>query len=70
MHGATIKKYKQLLKLFPVVLYECDIFSLLLRIKYRPKLFQHRGLIKIFRSKWEKATGEWEKISMRQAKYV
>jgi hypothetical protein len=41
----------------------------MLRIEHRPNVFEHRGLRKIFRSKWGRRKRRLEEISDRQSTY-
>jgi len=48
--------------ILPVVLYECETWSLMLREERRLKVFENRVLRKIFVPKTEEATREWRKL--------
>jgi len=48
--------------ILPVVLNECETWSLTLREEHRPKVFENRVLRKIFGAKRDKVTGEWRKL--------
>jgi hypothetical protein len=54
-----VKIYKTIF--LPVVLYECETWSLTLRKKYRLKVFENRVLRRIFGPKRDEVTGEWRK---------
>jgi len=40
-------------------MYECETWSLTLRIEHRLRLFENRMLMRIFRPKGEKGAGDW-----------
>ena len=46
----------------PVVLYECETWSLTLREERRQRVFENRVLRRIFGPKRDKVTGEWRKL--------
>jgi hypothetical protein len=46
----------------PVVLYECETWSLTLREEHRLRVFENRVLRRIFGPKRDKVTGEWIKL--------
>jgi hypothetical protein len=48
--------------ILPVVLYECETWSLTLREKHRLRVFENRVLRRIFGPKKDKATGDWRKL--------
>jgi hypothetical protein len=50
-----IRKYKNII--LPVILYGCEICSLLLREKYRLRVFENRVLRRIFGPKGDEVTG-------------
>jgi len=54
-----IKTYRTII--FPVVLYECETWSLSLREERRLRVFQN-GVLRIFRPKREEAKREWKKL--------
>ena len=45
--------------ILPVVLYECETWSLILREERRLRVFDNRLLRTIFGPKWNEVTGEW-----------
>jgi hypothetical protein len=45
--------------MLPVVLYECETWSLTLREKHRLRVFENRVLRRIFGPKRDTVTGEW-----------
>jgi hypothetical protein len=45
-----------------VVLYGCEIWSLTLREEHRLRVFENRGLRRIFRWKRDEVTGGWRKL--------
>jgi hypothetical protein len=51
-----IKIYKTVI--LPVVLYECETWSFILREEYRLRRYENRVLRKIFGPQRDKATGE------------
>jgi hypothetical protein len=48
--------------ILPVVLYECETWSLTLREEHRLRVFENRVLRKIFGPKRDEVTGEWRKL--------
>ena len=46
----------------PVVLYECETWSLTLREERRMRVFENRVLRRIFGPKSNEVTGEWRKL--------
>jgi hypothetical protein len=48
--------------ILPVVLYGCEIWSLTLREERRLRVFENRGLRRIFGCKRDELTGEWRKL--------
>ena len=46
----------------PVVLYECETWSLILREERRLRVFANRVLRRIFGPKRDEVTGEWRKL--------
>jgi hypothetical protein len=46
----------------PVVLHECETWSLTLREEHRLRVFENRVLRKIFRPKRDEVTGGWRKL--------
>ena len=46
----------------PVVLYGCETWSLTLREERRLRVFENRGLRRIFGHKRDEVTGEWRKL--------
>jgi hypothetical protein len=55
-----IRIYKT--KILPVVLYECETWSLILREEYKLRMFENRVLRRIFRPKKDKVTRGWRKL--------
>ena len=55
-----IKIYKAII--FPVVLYGCETWSLILREGHRLRVFENRVLRRIFGPKRDEVTGEWRKL--------
>jgi hypothetical protein len=58
--NVKVKIYKTII--LPVVLYECETWSLKLREEYRLRVFENRVLRKIFGHKRVEVTGEWTKL--------
>jgi hypothetical protein len=56
----TEQSYKTII--LPVVLYECETWSLTLREKHRLRVFENRVLRRIFGPKRDEVTGEWRKL--------
>jgi hypothetical protein len=48
--------------IFPVVLYGCETWSLILREELRLRVFEIRVLRRIFGPKRDEVTGEWRKL--------
>jgi hypothetical protein len=48
--------------ILPVVLYECETWSLTLKEGHRLRVFENRVLRRIFGPKRDEATGEWRKL--------
>jgi len=55
-----IKIYRTII--LPVVLYECETWSLTLREERRLRVFENRVLRRIFGLKRDEVTGEWRKL--------
>jgi hypothetical protein len=55
-----VKIYKNII--LPVVLYECEMWSLTLREGHRLRVFENRVLRRIFGPKGDEMTGEWRKL--------
>jgi len=55
-----IKIYRNII--LPVVLYECETWSLTLREEHRLKVFGNRVLRRIFGPKRDEVTGDWRKL--------
>jgi hypothetical protein len=49
-------------KILPVVLYGCETWSLTLREDRRLRVFENRGLRRVFWPKRDEVTGEWRKL--------
>jgi len=49
----------------PVVLYECETWSLMLREVSRLRVFENMVLSRIFGPKWDDVTEEWKKTTQR-----
>jgi hypothetical protein len=50
----------------PVVLYECETWSLTLREEHRLRVFEKSVLRRIFGPKRDEVTGEWRKLRSRE----
>ena len=48
--------------ILPVVLYDCETWSLALREEHRLRVFENKVLRKIFGAKIDEITGEWRKL--------
>jgi hypothetical protein len=46
----------------PVVLYECETWPLTLRVEHILRVFENKGLKKIFGPKRDEVTGDWIKL--------
>jgi len=55
-----IKIYRTII--FPVVLYECETWSLTLREERRMRVFENRVLRRVFGPKRDEVTREWRKL--------
>jgi hypothetical protein len=49
--------------ILPVVVYECETWSLILREEHRLRVFLSRMLRRIFRPKRDEVTGDWRKLN-------
>jgi hypothetical protein len=49
--------------ILPVVLNECETWSLTLREVHRLRVFENRVLRRIFGPKWDEVTGGMEKVA-------
>jgi hypothetical protein len=58
--NVKVKIYKTII--LPVVLYECETWSLTLREEHRLRVFENRVLRRIFGPKRDEVTGEWRKL--------
>jgi len=56
---SLIKIYRIII--FPVVLYGCETWSLILREESRLRVFENRVLRRIFGPNSDEVTGEWKK---------
>jgi hypothetical protein len=59
-----IRIYKTII--LPVVLYECETWSMTLREEHRPRVFENRVLRRIFGPKRDEVTGEWRKLHNKE----
>jgi hypothetical protein len=48
--------------ILPVILYECETWSLELREEHRLRVFENRGLRKVFGPQRDEVTGGWRKL--------
>jgi hypothetical protein len=55
-----VRIYKMII--LPVVLYECETWSLILMEEHRLRVFENRVLRRTFGPKWDEVTGEWRKL--------
>jgi hypothetical protein len=58
--NVNIRIYKT--RMFPVVLYGCETWSLTLREEHRLRVFENRVLRKVFGPKRDEVMGEWRKL--------
>jgi hypothetical protein len=58
--NVKVKIYKT--KLLPVILYECETWSLTLMEEHRLRVFENRVLRRIFGPKRDEVTREWRKF--------
>jgi hypothetical protein len=61
--NVNIRIYKT--KILPVVLYECETWSLTLKEEHRLRVFENRALRLIFGQKRNEVTGEWRNCITR-----
>jgi hypothetical protein len=54
----------------PVVSYECETWSLILRVERRLRLFVIKVLRRIFGSKRDEVIGEWRKLHNEELNYL
>jgi hypothetical protein len=59
-----IKIYRNII--WPVALYGCETWSLLLREELRLRVFKNKVLMRVFGPKKDKATGVWRKLHKNQ----
>jgi hypothetical protein len=59
-----IRIYKTII--LPVVLYECETWSLTLREEHRLKVFENRLLRRIFGPVRDEVMGEWRKLHNKE----
>jgi hypothetical protein len=52
--------------ILPVVLYECETWSLTLREEHRLRVFENRVLRRIFGPKRDEVTREWRKLNIEE----
>jgi hypothetical protein len=52
--------------ILPVVLYDCETWSLTLREEHRLRVFENRALRGIFGPKRDEVTGEWRKLHNKE----
>jgi hypothetical protein len=52
--------------IFPVVLYGCETWSLILREEHKLKVFENRLLRSIFELKRDEVTGGWRKLHNKE----
>ena len=57
--GLKIRIYRTII--LPVVLYECETWSLTLREERRLRVFENR-VLRVFGPKRDEVTGEWRKL--------
>jgi hypothetical protein len=60
--GSDVHCSKYSTIIFPVVLYECDTWSLKLREERRLRVFENGVLRRVFGPKRDEVTGEWRKL--------
>ena len=58
--SVKIKMYRTII--LPAVLYGCEIWSLTLRKKCRPRVFENRVLRRAFGPQRDEVTGEWRRL--------
>jgi hypothetical protein len=52
--------------IFPVVVYGCETWSLILRDECRLKVFENKVLRRIFGPKGDEVTGEWRRLHNKE----
>jgi hypothetical protein len=65
--NVQIKIYKTIV--LPVVLYECETWSLILREEHRLRVFENRVIRRIVGPKRDELTGEWRKLHSEELQY-
>jgi hypothetical protein len=58
-----MKTYRTIL--LPVIFYGCETWSLILREKWRLRVFENRVLSRLFGPKREEVIGVWRKLHKR-----
>ena len=58
--NVKIKIYRTII--LPVVLYECETWSLTLREEKKPRLFENMVFRRIFGPRRDEVTGEWRRL--------
>ena len=59
-----LKRHRTII--LPVVLYECETWSLLLREERGLRVFANRVLRRIFGPRWDGVTGKWRKLHIEE----
>jgi hypothetical protein len=62
--NSKIKIYRTII--LPVLLYECETWSLTLRKERKLRVFENRVLRRIFGHKRDEVTGEWRKLNKEE----
>jgi hypothetical protein len=63
-----VKIYKTII--LPVVLYECETWSVAVREEHRLRVFENRVLRSLFGPKRDEITGEWRKLHSRELHHL
>jgi hypothetical protein len=58
--NVKVRIYKTII--LPVVLYECETWSLTVREEYKLRVFENRVLRRMFGQKRDRVTGGWRKL--------
>jgi hypothetical protein len=64
-NNLKVKIYRNII--FPVVLYGCETWSLILREERKLRVFENRVLMGIFGPKRDEVIGEWRKRLLRSS---
>jgi hypothetical protein len=66
----NVKIRIQKIVILPVVLYECETWSLRVREEHRLRMFENRVLRRIFGPKRDEVTGGWRKLHNEELRQI